>query len=111
MPKPHESEKGVLDACLQLLSMKGIFHYRNNTGALYDRNNRLIRFGAVGSPDIVAIICGQYVGIECKSTIGKQSDNQRLFQIGVEKAGGVYIIVRSVEDLLQALKQLYVAKR
>jgi len=102
--KWNESEKDVLDACMQLLEVKGVFHYRNNTGALKDRNDRLVRFGAVGSPDIVAIIDGKYVGIECKSTKGKQSENQMLFQYAVERAGGVYVLVHSVDELLSFLK-------
>jgi hypothetical protein len=62
-----------------------------------------MKFGAVGSPDIICVIKGQYVGIEVKSPNGKQTDNQKDFQNRLEMAGGRYILARSLEDVINAL--------
>ncbi len=93
----------MLQACLKYLYIKGIWHYRNNTGAVRMDERRFVRFGVPGGPDIVAVIRGQYVGIECKAGKGRQNDNQKLFQAELERAGGRYILVRTLDDLVKAL--------
>lgn len=47
---------------------------------------------------------GRYVGIEVKSAKGVQSDEQRQHQGIIEAAGGVYLLVRSVEELVADLR-------
>lgn len=85
----------VLEAC-------GIFHWRNNSGA---RGG--VRYGCPGSPDIIAILPGgTFLGIEVKTPSGKQSSIQAAFQHLVEEAGGLYIIARSVNDVLSFLVSL-----
>ena len=93
----------LVKACEQYLSLKKIFFYRNNTGAVRTASGGFMRFGAVGSPDIIAVINGQYVGIECKMGAGRQSEGQKAFQVALEKAGGRYLLTRSIDDLAQAL--------
>jgi hypothetical protein len=93
------SETAIVNACITLLTLKKIFHYRNNTGALATAKGGFIRFGAVGSPDIVAVINGVYHAIEVKTVTGRQSDNQKAFQARLEAAGGVYWLIRSVDEL------------
>jgi len=66
-----------------------------------------------GAPDLFAvkkdyingIEIGVIYGIECKSAKGKQTEDQRLWQIRFEDAGGVYILVRSLDDLIRQLKK------
>ena len=62
--------------------------YCNNSGAFVHSNKHFYRFGAVGSPDIVCVVNGQYVGIEVKAPKGRQSENQKEFQTQLEAAGG-----------------------
>jgi RNA-directed DNA polymerase len=45
-----------------------------------DSQKHFYRFGAFGSPDIICVIKGQYVGIEVKAPKGKQSEHQKAFQ-------------------------------
>lgn len=106
MPKNKLSEKEVLQSCLQLLDIYKIFNWRNNTGALKTEKS-FMRFGVKGSPDIIALHDNAFIGIECKSTIGKQSDSQKEFQKKVEKAGGFYFLVRSSEQLEELLDKHY----
>lgn len=44
--------------------------------------------------------------IEAKSATGKQSEHQRQFQAWCEAAGEIYILARSVEDLLEVERRM-----
>lgn len=96
-----ELEKDVQRTILDWLELKRIFHYRNNTGAFKDAGTGAwYKFGAVGSPDIIVVKDGKFIGIECKSTTGKQSDNQKEFQLALELAGGRYVLAHSLDEFL-----------
>lgn len=84
--------------------LPGALFWRNNTGAYKDRTGRLIRYGLVGSPDIIGCYHGRFVGIEVKAAIGKQADEQKRFQTACERAGGIYILARSAAEVIQALR-------
>lgn len=97
------SETNLVKACEQYLRLKGVFCYRNNTGGMtyeYKGKKGFMRFGAVGSPDIIAVINGQYVGIECKMPKGKQSPGQKEFEKNLLQAGGKYWLIRDVNELI-----------
>jgi len=94
------SETQLVRACIQYLALKRIFHYRNNSGALKTETGGYVRFGAKGSPDIVVVVKGQYIGIECKTEKGKQNPNQKEFQKALERAGGKYLLIRDVQELV-----------
>jgi Holliday junction resolvase len=56
-------------------------------------------FGRAGIPDIVAIVDGLFVGIECKSDPSKKPTKlQEDCGERIEKAGGLWLLVRSAED-------------
>jgi VRR-NUC domain len=97
--KESDIQKQILD----YLALKRIFHYRNNSGAFVDSQKHFYRFGSLGSPDIICVIAGQYVGIEVKAPKGKQSDHQKEFQKKLEAAGGRYVLAYSLDDLLDRL--------
>ncbi len=88
---------------LSIGRIPGMLAWRNNSGALPDKTGRLIRYGLIGSPDILACFRGQFIGIEVKSAAGKQREAQINFQRAFEKAGGLYVVARSVDDVLNAL--------
>lgn len=101
------TEKATQKACIDYLEAKGIFHYRNNSGAVvseYKGKQRFMRFGASGSPDIIAVINGRYIGFEIKDIKGKQSENQILFQESLEKAGGAYHLIKTIDEFLNIIK-------
>ena len=56
--------------------------------------------GTKGVSDIIAIVDGKFVGIECKSEKGKPSEDQHIFRLEIERAGGEYIIYRKPGDFL-----------
>lgn len=94
------SETQLVKSCQQLLDLKKIFNYRNNTGAFKTDSGHFYKFGFKGSPDIVAVINGRYIGIECKVPKGKQSDAQKEFESNLKKAGGDYWLIRDIDELL-----------
>lgn len=101
--KPKVKEKELQKQILEYLETKNVFHYRNNSGA-FKRDGHFYQFGSIGSPDIICVIRGQYVGIEVKGTGGKQSPHQKEFQGRLELAGGKYILAHSWEEFEEQFK-------
>lgn len=98
-------EKEIQKVISDYLSLKRIFFYRNNSGAFRSEGGGFYRFGATGSPDIVAVIKGNYIGIEVKTEKGRMSPGQKMFQENLEKAGGIYLLVRSLNELIDKLNR------
>jgi len=96
-------EKEIQKQILQYLALSGVFHYRNNTGGFRDYRNHFYQFGTLGSPDIVCVIKGKYIGIEVKCKKNKQSDHQKAFQESLEKAGGEYFLCYSLDDAREVI--------
>lgn len=100
------TEKATQKACLDYLEALNIFHYRNNSGATVIegvRGKRFVRFGATGSPDIIVVIKGRYIGFEIKDVKGKQSEGQIAFQKALETAGGAYHVIKSIDDFISII--------
>jgi hypothetical protein len=96
------NEKDTQRTITDYLTLKRIFWYRNNSGAMvseYKGVKRFMRFGATGSPDIICVFFGRFVGIEVKTESGKQSEHQKAFAEKLRKAGGEYILARKLEDV------------
>lgn len=82
----------------------GLF-YRRNVGAV-KTDHGFVKFGMAGQADIAGILNGFAIEIEVKADRGKQSEAQANWQRAVERAGGVYILARSVEDVLDQLRSM-----
>lgn len=107
------SETQLVQSILSAVNYFGFF-WRNNTGAqkIYSPGGtRFIRFGMPGSPDIIGICKGRFVGIEVKAPKGKQSQIQREFERNVKLFGGYYILAYSVEDALNVVKEIINERR
>lgn len=74
--------------------------WRNNVGQMIDKDGRRVVFGVggKGAADLIGMWAGRFVALELKTDKGKQTDEQRKFQALVTARGGVYAVVRSVED-------------
>lgn len=59
-----------------------------------------------GIPDIVACWQGLFVGIEVKRLGAKkeQSEHQKIHERNIVKAGGIYILADSLEDVMEVIK-------
>jgi hypothetical protein len=77
--------------------------WANNTGALRDHTQRLVRYGLPGSSDVLACIGSRFVAVECKVGADRQRKNQADFAAAIRKAGGVYVLARSVDDVRNTL--------
>ena len=97
-----ESEADIQRTILDYLKLHRIFHWRNNSGAI-KTGKRFIRYGCKGSPDIIALHRGQFVGIEVKGPGEDQTEDQLAFEQCVTKSGNRYIVARSLEDVERAL--------
>lgn len=57
-------------------------------------------FGKSGIPDIIAIVGGRFVGIECKADPTKKpTELQKKCGKDIEAAGGLWFLVRSIDDI------------
>tara|TARA_R110000868_G_scaffold206995_3_gene455960 strand:- start:1060 stop:1356 length:297 start_codon:yes stop_codon:yes gene_type:complete len=50
-------------------------------------------FGKSGIPDIIAIVNGEFIGIEVKSATGKPTELQKICGKQIEEAGGTWLVV------------------
>ena len=111
-------EGAILKAVLDYLAARKILAFRMNTGAMSGEHNGkrwFMRFGAQGMADVLAfphvwrednadMLIIAPLWLEVKTAKGKQSPAQKEFQAMVEADGHQYAVVRSVEDLIEALK-------
>ena len=110
------TEAEVQRAVLDLLAYERIWAMRINTAAqvLQDDkgNRRFVRSHSAGkgTADVQALVPAgrlfMVIWIECKNSIGRQSPEQISFQQDVERRGHRYIIARSVDDVLKALREI-----
>lgn len=99
-------ETAIVGSCLSLLAIMGIYAWRNNTGALFNKAGRMIRYGLKGSSDIIGILPdGRFLAVECKTSKGKASPAQVEFIKNIKANNGVGMIVRSPDELLAKLKE------
>ena len=90
--KPKITENDVKKVVKDYLSAKGFFHFHILQGLGSYR----------GIPDIIAIGKGRVLFLEIKKPTGKQSEYQKEFQRNIECQGGEYVLVRKLEDLINA---------
>jgi hypothetical protein len=105
-PQPKITEGDVMRIVDGFLTMRRIYHWRNNSGAYKDKA-RFIRYGKTGSSDFIGICPdGRFLAVECKRPNGGVlSAAQREFLDAVNRNGGVGIIASSVESLELQLKE------
>ena len=100
------------DIRLALGQTPGLRVFRNNVGAIKDRNNRLVRYGlCTGSADLIGwqsvvitpAMVGQrfarFLSVEVKTPAGRVSPEQETWRQAVHKAGGIAVVARSVDDV------------
>lgn len=104
-------ERDIQFTVCEYLSIK----YQNNPNVMFWRQNTMPvvkpdgsframpKYSMTGVPDIILVKDGIFWGLEIKRPGGKQSENQMIFQHKLEKAGGKYHIITSLDDIL-ALK-------
>ena len=106
MSKGNGPEAPVLNGCLRYLDARGIYHWRNSTGAVQIAPGRFMRFGKKGSSDILGILPGgRLLCVECKAQDGRLSPEQKQFLAEVQKLGALALVVRGWRELDAALRR------
>ena len=105
------TETQLVRVCIEYLTMRGHFVWRNNTGATRlsytnkagDERYRVVRAGLRGSSDILGITkTGQFLAVECKVGYNKTTDIQNLFLEQIRVRGGLAIVAYDLPDLQKA---------
>jgi len=92
-----ETQKLILD----YLTMRGIYHYRNNTG-----RRGGVSYGKVGSADILGILPnGRFLAIEVKRSGGVASFEQLEFLANIAKNGGVAFVADNLQTVIDHLSK------
>lgn len=101
--KGKQLESEIQKSICDYLALRKVFFWRNNNVPIYDATHKLFRrmpqYTMKGIPDIIAVKQGQFIGLEVKRDKTYQSEHQKAFQGLVERAGGLYYVVRSIEDV------------
>jgi hypothetical protein len=100
-------ERDVVNAVLYFLRAKDIFCRRLNVGGMIShRDGKYIQNPNTprGMADIIVVWEGHAIWIECKKPAGgRQSENQKIFEKEAIKSGATYVIVTSVDELVDKL--------
>lgn len=105
------SEQQVVQQVRATLSNGPVRLFRNNSGALQDRNGTWVKYGlAVGSSDLIGLksvvvtadmvgsTVAVFVALEGKSATGRTTKEQDAFLAMVRNAGGIAGVFRSLDD-------------
>ena len=96
---PQLSESEIQAQIVQYLTAKGLYFWRNNVGRKHN-----LYFGKKGSGDLLGLTRqGIFFSVECKDYKNKQSPEQLEFQRMIEKNNGLYILARSLDDVVKKL--------
>lgn len=109
------SSNGLTKAILDFVNLSGFFAERTGTeGRVIDNRKtytdvlgrqktigtvkRIKTSGLVGSSDLKLYINGKIVAVEIKVGRDRQSQAQKEYQERMEKAGGIYLIIRDFDS-------------
>lgn len=104
MNKETDIHNRILVALSSRHHPHGIF-WRQNAGRVRTDRGLFVSLGPDGISDIVGVAYGLAVFFEVKTEDGRQRKSQKAFQAAVEKAGGLYGLVRSPEEALAKLTE------
>lgn len=110
-PVPNQSaaHTALVRSALEELAIHGYTAWKNNTGAKKTESGAFIKYGKVGSADILLILPPWGRHIECEAKTGKavQNNNQKIHgDLVVRRNGGAYIVFYNVPELLCALAEI-----
>ncbi len=96
----------IQSAVIDWLETTGLMFWRQNSGTLFFRGRKVF-LGPVGGADISLIgPGGRFCGIEVKSARGKPNKKQLVYAPKLIAAGGMYFIVRSLEQAKAAVAEV-----
>jgi len=115
--KPKQPEdalhRDVARYLARVLTDETVWFHPPNGGGRSKREGAKFKAQGVkaGVADIVLVHDGRHFEIELKAATGRQSPNQKAWQKALEKAGGKYLVSKSVEDVRLALREFGISTR
>jgi len=124
LPAPSSEKKILNDILIEVSALPRTMVYRQNTGQAWQgrpcdvpvgeyikvlpgmkilAEARPISFGLLGAGDAVGSTNGRPLQIETKTLTGRQREVQVAFGRAWEKAGGIYLLARSVDECLSKI--------
>ncbi len=84
----------------------GIYAWRNNSGATKTKRGQFLRYGHVGSGDIIGVASpgGRFFSIEVKAPKGVVSEEQETFITTMLGLGAVAFVAHSADEAMEALE-------
>lgn len=114
--KPRYIEDRLQMACkywfdCQYPQYRLLLHHSPNEGLLLQHDKDGAKRKAMGMragfPDFILLLPNRehpYLAIELKSEKGRQSEHQKEYQRAVESVGGLYVIVRRIDDFVSIVR-------
>lgn len=105
----NDREAPILRDARRLFALRRWFVLRLNSGALRDRNGRLVELCPEGTADLLAIVprSGRWLAAEVKRPRGGRiGDAQRAFNRSVREQGGVALFVSDLAVLNRVIDRL-----
>ena len=98
-----QNETELRSDCLKYLNaLHGVVAWPITVKSIKGRRSKM-----KGLPDIICCFRGRFIGIECKIGNNKQSPEQLEKEYEIKVKGlGVYLLCRSVDELINGLTQL-----
>jgi len=100
------TEKPTQKAILDYLQIKQYLYWRVNTTGVYDPTKKIFRkkpaHSRNGVADIFVLKKGVSYFIEVKGQKGVLSQDQKDFRDDVTKHGGIFIVAKSIDDVIKA---------
>lgn len=97
-------EKDIQKSILDYLHAKKVFCWKQaNTGIYKPDGSGYIPIGLKGVSDILGCYKGRFLAIEVKRPSGKLSPDQELFLNHVRENGGIALVARSIDDIINII--------
>lgn len=91
----------ILDYCMY----RDLLFWRNQAGAIKTPTGGLVKMGLAGSPDIIGVLDGRFIGVETKVGKNRQTPLQVEFEQKFRDKGGQYWLVYSLDEFISKLEQ------
>ena len=96
----------VNDVLIAVTALPDGMFWRANTGVAVTASRNVVRFNLPGTPDILGVLRGRGIGIEGKTGLGRLNIDQKRWRKNWLRGRGIYIIARSVEQVLAELQAI-----
>ena len=105
--KTRTAHTAMVAACVEYLTLHGIPAWKANTGAAR-YGDQFVRYGTPGMADVLFCLppTGRLGCAEIKTGSGRLTPDQAAFHAHIRAAGGLLLVVRSLDDLIAALEDL-----